>query len=25
LASEKSWFRAADLLELVRLVGGLRR
>jgi hypothetical protein len=25
LASEKSWFRAADLLELVRLVEGLRR
>jgi hypothetical protein len=25
LASRKSWFRAADLLELVRLVEGLRR
>src|SRR3974377_407142 len=25
LASRKSWFRAADLVELVHLVGGLRR
>jgi len=25
LASGKSWFRAADLLQLVRLVEGLRR
>ena len=25
LASRKSWFRAADLVELVRLVEGLRR
>jgi hypothetical protein len=25
LASGKSWFRAADLLELVRLVEGLQR
>jgi hypothetical protein len=25
LASGKSWFRAADLLELVRLTEGLRR
>jgi hypothetical protein len=25
LASGKSWFRAADLVELARLVEGLRR